>query len=86
MCKSACRNEMPSGASRNFEPMFDSTKTHSGRLTEAVDLVIDFATLGEYGLEPIERAAAPCEGRRHSGSSRSTGAWNAAVAHFASQS
>ena len=25
------------------------------RLADAADLIIDFATLGEYGLEPVER-------------------------------
>jgi hypothetical protein len=37
--------------------MFDSARKLSARLSDAVDLVIDFATLGEYGLEP---APAPC--------------------------
>jgi hypothetical protein len=42
--------------------MFDSKTTLTGRLTDAVDLLIDFATLGEYGLEP---AASPrCQSRR----------------------
>ena len=39
--------------------MFDRRQA-LGRLTGAVDLVIDFATLGEYGLEPIP-ADGPCE-------------------------
>ena len=33
--------------------MFDSKKNITARLTDAVDLLIDFATLGEYGLEPV---------------------------------
>jgi hypothetical protein len=33
--------------------MFDCKQTLMTRLTDAVDLVMDFATLGEYGLEPI---------------------------------
>lgn len=45
--------------------MFDSKQTLTGRLADAIDLVIDFATLGEYGLEPV--AAAPgCQSRRRS--------------------
>jgi hypothetical protein len=36
--------------------MFDSSRKLSERFASALDLVIDFATLGEYGLEP---AAAP---------------------------
>jgi len=44
--------------------MFDSKQTLTGRLTDAVDLLIDFATLGEYGLEPVGRTAPSCETRR----------------------
>jgi hypothetical protein len=66
--------------------MFDSRKTLNGRLADAVDLTIDFATLGEYGLEPVDRPAQPCEGRRRSGTLRSTGSWNAAVNRFATRS
>lgn len=43
--------------------MFDSKQTLTNRLSNAVDLAIDFATLGEYGLEPIEAPAKPCEAR-----------------------
>jgi hypothetical protein len=57
---------MPSGTVRKFEPMFDSKKTFS-RLADAIDLAIDFATLGEYGLEPAEVAPTPCQARRRSG-------------------
>lgn len=33
------------------------------RLTDAIDLAIDFATLGEYGLEPVAMpSAGACEG------------------------
>jgi hypothetical protein len=42
--------------------MFDSTRfALTGRLTDAVDLLIDFATLGEYGMEPAEPHGASCE-------------------------
>jgi hypothetical protein len=35
------------------------------RLADAVDLAIDFATLGEYGLEePVGRTSPNCETRR----------------------
>lgn len=41
--------------------MFDSKQTLTTRLTDAVDLMIDFATLGEYGLEePVGRARQGC--------------------------
>ena len=43
--------------------MFDSKTSLTGRLTDAVDLLIDFATLGEYGLEPVGRTAPSCETR-----------------------
>ena len=47
-----------------YELMFDSKTTLTGRLTDAVDLLIDFATLGEYGLEPVGRTSPSCETRR----------------------
>lgn len=68
--------------------MFDTTKTPlTERLADAVDLTIDFATLGEYGLEPVEPPARPCESRRRSASrTRSTGTWNSAINRFATHS
>ena len=65
--------------------MFDKKKTFGIQMADTADLVIDFATLGEYGLEPIERPAPPCAGRRRGGSSRirSTGAWTSAIDRFA---
>jgi hypothetical protein len=63
--------------------MFDTKKDISARALDAVDLVIDFATLGEYGLEPVETAGRPCEARRRSANRRSTGSWSAAVERFA---
>lgn len=50
--------------------MFDSKTTLAGRLSDAVDLLIDFATLGEYGLEPAGRLAQPCETRHRSHSAQ----------------
>jgi hypothetical protein len=61
--------------------MFDTRRTFSNRVANAVDLAIDFATLGEYGLEPVQAPSRPCEGRRR----RSTGSWNAAIARFTAQ-
>jgi hypothetical protein len=49
--------------------MFDSKTSLAGRLTDAVDLLIDFATLGEYGLEPPEEPLG-CQGRRRPHPSR----------------
>jgi hypothetical protein len=67
--------------------MFDSRKEIGDRMVDAVDLVIDFATLGEYGLEPVDLPPRSCEGRRRSAAPRrrSTGSWNAAVNRFAAR-
>jgi hypothetical protein len=74
---------MPSEGNRKFEPMFDSRKTFSDKAVDAADLVIDFATLGEYGLEPVDAPARSCESRRRLANRRSTGAWASAVDRFA---
>jgi hypothetical protein len=66
--------------------MFDPKTNTSGRLADTVDLLIDFATLGEYGLEEVERRPLPCEARRRNERSRSSGAWSSAIARFAPQS
>lgn len=64
--------------------MFDSKKRFGARAADAADLMIDFATLGEYGLEPVEPPPArPCEVRRRPGTVRSTGAWRSAIDRFA---
>ncbi len=63
--------------------MFDSKQTLTDRVADAIDLTIDFATLGEYGLERVEAAPRPCETRRRQGTSRSTGSWHAAIDRFA---
>lgn len=47
--------------------MFDSKQTLTNRLADAVDLAIDFATLGEYGLEPVGSTPPACEGARRRG-------------------
>ncbi len=44
--------------------MFDSKQTLTHRIADAADLLIDFATLGEYGLEPVENAGQTCNGAR----------------------
>ncbi len=44
--------------------MFDSKQTLTERFADTVDLLIDFATLGEYGLEPVSRQAQSCQSRR----------------------
>jgi hypothetical protein len=45
--------------------MFDSKQTLTTRLADATDLLIDFATLGEYGLEPVGSTRQGCDGLRH---------------------
>jgi hypothetical protein len=42
---------VPSGAIHSFPPMGKLIDIRE-RLLDAADLVIDFATLGEYGMEP----------------------------------
>jgi hypothetical protein len=44
--------------------MFDSKQTLTTQLADAVDLMIDFATLGEYGLEPVGTTPQACKGAR----------------------
>jgi len=63
--------------------MFDSTQALTERIADTADLVIDFATLGEYGLEPVSPAGRPCEGRQRGRTPRSTGAWRSAIDRFA---
>lgn len=67
--------------------MFDTTKTpFTHQVADAIDLAIDFATLGEYGLEPATRPAGrSCEGRGRARQTRSTGSWRSAIDHFAQQ-
>jgi hypothetical protein len=48
-------------------PMHGSRKSLVARLADAVDLAIDFATLGEYGLEPVEERRHCSERRRVAG-------------------
>jgi len=43
--------------------MFDPKTKITNRLTDAADLLIDFATLGEYGLEPVGRTRQGCADR-----------------------
>jgi hypothetical protein len=52
--------------------MFDSKTTLAGRLADAADLLIDFATLGEYGLEPVDRPRTACESRHRVSSRQGT--------------
>ena len=60
-CNPACRTPLPSERpSTLYELMFASRQNLSRRLTDAADLLIDFATLGEYGLEPVGRTRQGC--------------------------
>lgn len=84
-CKKICNLVVPSGGPRTVEPMFDTKKTSfPHHVADAIDLAIDFATLGEYGLEPVESPARACESRcRNASRVRSTGAWSSAIDRFA---
>jgi hypothetical protein len=48
--------------------MFDTKTSLTHRLANATDLLLDFATLGEYGLEPVGRTPHSCETRRRDAS------------------
>lgn len=51
--------------------MFDTKTVIADRIADTVDLMIDFATLGEYGLEPVGRTSPGCQqGRRRQGAHR----------------
>ena len=65
--------------------MFETKTTPTHRLADAVDLIIDFATLGEYGLEPVGPVPRSCESRTRR-PVRSTGSWDAAINRFAAPS
>lgn len=65
--------------------MFDAKKNLGAQLADAADLMIDFATLGEYGLEPVRPLAQACEGRRRGGAPRSKGSWASAIDRFATR-
>ena len=49
------------------EPMPERRQSLTERLADAVDLMIDFATLGEYGLEPVVEPQSACAGRGRGG-------------------
>jgi hypothetical protein len=68
-----------------FATKLKTQQSLSSRAADAADLMIDFATLGEYGLEPVDSPAKPCEGRRRSANRRSTGSWSSAIDRFATR-
>lgn len=52
--------------------MFESRKKLMTRIADAADLMIDFATLGEYGLEPVaDDGPDVCRGARRRAADRS---------------
>ena len=65
-CKMGCRTYVLSGAVPSLAAMRlrDHKKSLSQHLLGAVDLALDFATLGEYGLEPVAVRAARRPPRR----------------------
>jgi hypothetical protein len=70
-----------------FATKIDKQRSLGSQVADAADLVIDFATLGEYGLEPVDQPTPrPCEGRRRIDTPRSTGSWSSAIDRFATQS
>ena len=63
--------------------MFASKKSIAARMADAVDLAIDFATLGEYGLEPAAEDP-PC-GRRARSRREAAFAWPARTDRLAAR-
>ncbi|GEM_PF-4373107 len=59
--------------------MFDRRQHIARRLVSGVDLLIDVATLGEYGLVLAEPSASGCREERAGGAARprSTAGWEA---------
>src|SRR5436190_12434061 len=69
-----CRTPVPSAAVRSFAPVIAPKAAshrpprHSRRLARLLsgfDLLIDVATLGEYGLEPLPAEGPRCEASGH---------------------
>lgn len=56
----SCRSWRPSGALRSLPAMTALAHRLSTRFASGLDLLIDFATLGEYGLEPVDGADLGC--------------------------
>jgi hypothetical protein len=67
-CKTPCRIAPPSEAEPRFAAMVTFGGRILGRALDGLDLLIDLATLGEYGLE-----AAPASGAGGEGAGRMTG-------------
>ena len=63
-CNFACKWRVPSGPIHSLPRMTAKLIDIRERLLDAADLMIDFATLGEYGIEP--EPVRDCE-RRPSG-------------------
>jgi hypothetical protein len=66
--------------------MFDSKTPLSSRIADTMDLLLDFATLGEYGLEPVGRTARACEADRRAPVTRKSRPPRCAATTFASVS
>jgi hypothetical protein len=61
-CNFPCRTYVPSEPIPKLPAMFHRRNDLGQRVVDGVDLVIDFATLGEYGLE-ANRAEGPARQR-----------------------
>src|SRR4051794_22592732 len=77
-CNFACRTYVPSGTVRRLRAMFHRRNDLGQRVVDGVDLVIDFATLGEYGLETRAEGSARRRTDRHPRPDRRPG-WEAPV-------
>ena len=76
-CKGSCTpGRSVRARPHSAEPMFESKTKIRTRLVDTLDLVVDFATLGEYGLEPLEAAEEASPGGRCDQEGRRAG-WEA---------
>ncbi len=57
-----CKSERLSGTDHSLPPMVTLKETVLARALDGFDLVIDFATLGEFGLEPATAGMVGDEG------------------------
>ncbi len=57
-----CKSERLSGTDRSLPPMVTLKETVLARALDGFDLVIDFATLGEFGLDPASAGMVGDEG------------------------
>jgi hypothetical protein len=76
LCNIPCRTYVPSEGVHSLRAMFHGRNDLGQRVVDGVDLVLDFATLGEYGLETRAEGSARRRTDRHPRPDRRPG-WEA---------